>query len=77
MLGVLNDVLLKQDWLVGGKCTIADLSFIPWNAFAGKIMGDKLDMEKMYPAVAKWTAAMHARPAVAKVLAEWQSRQKK
>ena len=28
VLGVLNAVLEKQEWLVGGKCTVADLSFI-------------------------------------------------
>ena len=27
--GVLEHVLAKQAWLVAGKCTIADLSFIP------------------------------------------------
>lgn len=27
---VLDGVLAKQEWLVGGKMTIADLSFIPW-----------------------------------------------
>ena len=26
--GVLESVLSKQEWLVGGKCTIADMSFI-------------------------------------------------
>ena len=30
VLGVLESVLSKQDWLVGGKCTIADLSFITY-----------------------------------------------
>ena len=29
VLGVLDSVLSKQEWLAGGKCTIADLSFIP------------------------------------------------
>ena len=29
VLGVLDGVLSKQEWLVGGKLTIADLSFIP------------------------------------------------
>ncbi|KAJ5809269.1 glutathione S-transferase [Penicillium pulvis] len=29
--GVLDTVLSKQDWLVGGKCTYADLSFVMWN----------------------------------------------
>ena len=32
VLGVLESVLSKQDWLVGGKCTIADLSFITYAA---------------------------------------------
>lgn len=30
VFGVLESVLSKQEWLVGGKCTIADLSFIPY-----------------------------------------------
>ena len=30
VLGVLESVLSKQEWLVGGKCTIADISFIPY-----------------------------------------------
>ena len=29
VFGVLESVLSKQEWLVGGKLTIADLSFIP------------------------------------------------
>lgn len=29
VLSVLESVLSKQDWLVGGKPTIADLSFVP------------------------------------------------
>ena len=29
VIGVLDGVLQKQEWLVGGKCTIADISFIP------------------------------------------------
>lgn len=32
VLGVLNDVLSKQEWLVGDKCTVADLSLIPYVA---------------------------------------------
>ncbi|OBZ71432.1 hypothetical protein A0H81_08375 [Grifola frondosa] len=28
VLSVLEDVLSKQEWLVGGRCTVADLSFI-------------------------------------------------
>ncbi|OJT13983.1 Glutathione S-transferase 2 [Trametes pubescens] len=32
VLGVLNDVLSKQEWLVGDKCTVADLCLIPYVA---------------------------------------------
>lgn len=28
VFGVLDSVLAKQEWLVGGKCTIADISFV-------------------------------------------------
>lgn len=28
VFGVLDGVLANNEWLVGGKCTIADLSFI-------------------------------------------------
>ncbi|KAH9919700.1 glutathione S-transferase [Fomitopsis serialis] len=38
VLGVLEKVLSKQEWLVGGKCTVADLSFVPWNVVALDIM---------------------------------------
>lgn len=73
---VLESVLSKQSYLVGdgSKLTIGDLSFIPWNAFAGKIMGDKLD-ESKYPAVTKWTQGMQSRPAVAKTLKAWGEKQ--
>ena len=33
VLSVLESVLSKQEWLVGGKCTIADLSFITYAAY--------------------------------------------
>ena len=53
MIGVLDGVLAKAPggFLVGGKPTIADLSFITWNRAA--ILGtvkDIADIEKEYPA---------------------------
>ena len=30
VLGVLEDVLSKQEWLVAGKLTVADISFVPY-----------------------------------------------
>ena len=50
VLGVLESVLSKQEWLVGGKCTIADLSFIPWNRGAiNTLVKDLCDVEKDLP----------------------------
>ncbi|KAH9847855.1 glutathione S-transferase C-terminal-like protein [Lenzites betulinus] len=72
VLGVLESVLSKQEWLVGGKLTIADLSFVPWNegaihlALKGVEGGD---VEKEFPSVFKWHQKLIARPIVAKFLA--------
>ena len=33
VLGVLDGVLSKQKWLVCDKCTIADISFVPYVFF--------------------------------------------
>lgn len=52
VLQVLDGVLAKQEWLVGGKCTIADLSFITWNNAAINVSlkdFEGFDVEK-YPA---------------------------
>lgn len=67
MLRVLEDVLAKQEWLVGGKATIADLSFIPWNYFAVITIVDSLDFDAEFPATAAWHKKLVGRPAVKKV----------
>lgn len=53
--GVLESVLAKTEYLVGGKPTIADMAFISWNFVAiTRIMPNgELDLEKEFPAVAK------------------------
>ena len=54
VLGVLDGVLSKQEYLVGGKVTIADLAFIPWNEAAiNRILGADFDFDKEFPAAAK------------------------
>ncbi|KAI0360537.1 glutathione S-transferase C-terminal-like protein [Trametes cingulata] len=72
VFGVLDSVLSKQDWLVGGKLTIADLSFIIWNEGALTFTGIKqlqgVDIEKQYPAFYKWHQKLIARPVVAKYI---------
>ena len=49
VFSVLDSVLAKQEWLVGGKPTIADLSFIPWNRAGIKAAKDLSDVEKEFP----------------------------
>jgi glutathione S-transferase len=53
VFGVLDSVLAKQKYLVGDKVTIADLSFIPWNAGVVTGLVPDLEFEKNYPALAK------------------------
>ena len=49
VFSVLDSVLAKQEWLVGGKPTIADLSFIPWSRAGLMVTKDLSDVEKEYP----------------------------
>lgn len=54
VLSVLDGVLAAEPsgWLVGGKRTIADLSFVTWNRIAvNTLLKDcGVDYEKEYPA---------------------------
>ncbi|KAJ3483453.1 hypothetical protein NLI96_g6297 [Meripilus lineatus] len=71
VFGVLEGVLSKQQWLVGDKYTIADLSFITWNngvIKAFKNSDPEWSLADKFPAVANWNERINARPAVAKVL---------
>jgi len=70
VLGVLDGVLSKQEYLVGGKVTIADISFITWNAGAsGRLLGPDFDFDKEFPAAARWHKKLVEREAVKKVFA--------
>jgi len=72
VLGVLNDVLSKQEWLVGNKMTIADMSFIFYNEIAFKaILGTEYDVAGKFPAVHRWHTTMTARPAIKARIDEW------
>ena len=65
---VLDSWLAKNDgWLVGGRCTYADLAFVVWALMAQQLAGDKVDLGK-YAAYGKWMEAMQEREAVKKVL---------
>ncbi|TFK90922.1 glutathione S-transferase C-terminal-like protein [Polyporus arcularius HHB13444] len=73
VFGVLDGVLAKQPsgWLVGGKLTIADLSFIMWDLLATTMaLSDRtdVDVEKTYPAFYAWHQRLLKRESVAKLL---------
>ncbi|KAF2661055.1 glutathione S-transferase [Lophiostoma macrostomum CBS 122681] len=73
VVGVLDEILAqsKSGWLVGDKCTYADLIFIPYNeAITGMIFAQYPGVFNIdeYPHYKKWTAALKERPAVKKGL---------
>ncbi|PGH04497.1 glutathione S-transferase [Blastomyces parvus] len=60
VLGVLNGVLEGKQWLVGDKCTYADLAFMPWNNRLDILFGVP-DPLAPYPNVKAWQHRMEAR----------------
>jgi len=70
VLGVLESVLSKQEWLVGGKLTIADISFVTWNNTAFTyLLGDVEDFnaERDVPSVLAWHNKVKEVPSVKKL----------
>lgn len=73
---VLNRALEGKEYLVGDKCTYADLAFVTWDAIVPWIFGDEykeLNIENNYPNFFAWNKRVTARPAVKKVLADRQA----
>ncbi|MCJ1249869.1 glutathione S- transferase, nitrogen catabolite repression regulator [Trapelia coarctata] len=69
VLGVIDAHLKKTgtEYLVGDKCTYADLAWVTWNALLGWLVPE-LDVQKEFPVFAKWNERLVNRPAVKKVL---------
>lgn len=73
VVGVLDLGLQRNGtgWLVGAKCTYADLSFVTWNTIGEGVLqqvsrGAELDRFPLYRA---WTERMDQRPEVLKIKA--------
>lgn len=64
---VLDTHLEGRQYLVGGKCTYADLAFLPWQEIAFNVFKGVLH-KKEFPNVEAWMERMLARPAVQEVL---------
>ncbi|KAJ5100130.1 hypothetical protein N7532_007131 [Penicillium argentinense] len=65
---VLESVLKDCEWLVGDKCTYADLAFVAWQRWAPKFGGE--DIYEKFPHVEDWMKRMEVRPTVKKVYAD-------
>ena len=74
VLGVLDGHLAKSPsgWLVGDKCTYADLSFTMWNATVDAIMGKagEPDGAKGYTHYLKWQEKMTSMESVKKIMGQ-------
>lgn len=67
---VLDSHLASRSWLVGDKCTYADLAFVMWNAQVAFILKDAKDPwdPAKYPNFKRWQEAMLERDSVKHVL---------
>jgi len=55
VLGVLEGVLRDREYLVGGKLTVADIAFVPFdNALKSRILGGDFDFQKEFPSTFAW-----------------------
>ena len=71
VLQILNSHLEGRQWLVGDKCSAADLSYVAFHSALGVEMGDDApDVEREFPAVESWYRRLCAREAVGKVIGE-------
>lgn len=72
MAGVLDSVLAKSEWLVGKKCTYADLAFTMWNMqiafFMSSRTGEHAWNPDDFPHFTRWQNACLGRDSVKKVL---------
>lgn len=69
VVDVLNRHLEGREYLVGDKCTYADLSFVTWDLGVPRILAE-VDVKKTYPNYWAWNERVTEREAVDKVLKE-------
>ncbi|KAF3385826.1 Glutathione S-transferase 1 [Talaromyces pinophilus] len=71
VIGVLDTALANKEYLVGNKCTIADLAFVTWdNAVADMCEGESFmtTLHEDCPNWSAWRKRLLARPAVQRAL---------
>jgi glutathione S-transferase len=69
ILGVLDQSLANKKWLVGDKCTFADLAFVTWNDRMDMVLGvpDSTPL-KDFPSVEAWHQRMVSRESFKKAM---------
>lgn len=69
VVDVLNRALEGRSYLVGDKCTYADLAFLTWDAMIPRIFQEEgdLQLDKKYPNYGRWIKLCMERKAVRKV----------
>ena len=74
--GVLDIQLQKSEYLVGNKCTYADLSFINWGVMI-PFLAQGQDITSKHKAYTAWMEKITSRPAVKKVMKDKEEATKK
>ncbi|CAG8395228.1 unnamed protein product [Penicillium salamii] len=67
---VLDSVLKDQEWLVGDKCTYADLAFMPWQRWATRYATSPETLDEDFPHAAAWFKRLSDRTSVQKAFAD-------
>lgn len=71
VIDVLDGWLRNREWLVGDRCSYADLSFVTWCHVAEGIFKQlgRSDVSEKYPRYASWLEAMGRRASVKETVA--------
>lgn len=67
ILSVLEACLTDRQWLVGDKCTFADLSFVTWNDRLDMVLGITRPLQE-FPNVEAWHHRMVSRESFKKAM---------
>jgi glutathione S-transferase len=71
--GVLDRILAKRDWLVGGRLSYADLAFVSWQNTARNVLSEDGYDENDFPNLSVWLAKLNSRPVVKDLNAKQQA----
>jgi len=66
---VIDGALEGREWLVGDKCTYADLAYVSWSAVLPLFMHSRSEWDiENHPNFKRWHEAMMSRPSVQKAM---------